>query len=191
MLSTPALTDSLAWYAVYTYPRHEQTVTEQLEWKSVEVFLPAFTSERRWKDRKVSIQIPLFPGYVFTRIRPSERARVLATPSVVRILSFNGIPAPIAEPEIQAIRLCVERGATLEQHAFLKVGERVRVLAGPFEGLEGIVIRHKSGCKLVISIDLIRQSVALEIDAKLLVSLHASQENGLSSFLSETGSLRQ
>jgi transcription antitermination factor NusG len=162
-----------AWYAVYTYPRHEKTVTEQLEWKSVEVFLPTFGAERAWKDRKARLQLPLFPGYVFTRIPLSERVKVLATPGVVRILSFNGMPAAIADSEIEAVRICLERGGTLEKHPFLKVGERVRVLKGAFEGLEGIVTRHKNGCKLVVSIDLIRQSVALEIGPELLEPLRS------------------
>jgi transcription antitermination factor NusG len=177
LIPPSATADSLAWYAVYTYPRHEKTVTEQLEWKSVEAFLPTFAYESRWKDRKVTIAAPLFPGYVFTRIRSSERARVLGTPSIVRILSFNGIPAPISDDEIDAIRLCVDRGATLEKHSFLKVGERVRVVAGSFEGLEGIVIRQKNGCKLVISIDLIHRSVALEVNAELLEPLPAPDAN--------------
>lgn len=165
------LKDTPSWYAVHTYPRHEKTATEQLEWKGVEVFLPTFASERRWKDRKVWIRPPLFPGYVFTRIHPSERTKVLATPSVIRILSFNGAPAPIPDSEIEAVRLCVERGALLEKHSFLEVGQRVRVLRGAFEGLEGMVIRRKNGCKLVVSIDLIHQAVALEISADLLEPL--------------------
>lgn len=173
VLSPSVFTDIVAWYAVYTYPRHEKVVTEQLEWKSVEVFLPTFAAERAWKDRKARLRLPLFPGYVFTRIHPSERVKVVATPGVVRILTFNGVPASIADSEIDAIRLCVDRGGTLEKHPFLKVGERVRVLTGAFEGLEGIVTRYKNGCKLVVSIDLIRQSVALEISAELLEPLRS------------------
>lgn len=165
------LRDDLSWCAVYTYPRHEKTVSEQLGWKRLEVFLPTYEKESRWKDRKMRLQLPLFPGYVFTRIHSSERAKVLTTPSVVRILSFNGMPAPIADTEIDAIRLCLDRGATLEKHSFLGVGERVRVLGGAFEGLEGIVLRQKSSCKLLISIELIHQSVTLEISPELLEAL--------------------
>ncbi len=172
LLSPSQVRDALSWYAVYTYPRHEKAVKDQLDWKAVEVFLPTFASERQWKDRKVSIDFPLFPGYIFTRIHPDERVKVLSTPSVVRMLSFNGVPAPIADSEIDAIRLCVERNAVLETHPFLKVGERVRVMRGAFEGLEGVIVRHKNACKLVLSIDLIHQSVALEIAADLLQPLH-------------------
>ena len=171
LLQPSQVNDAPSWYAVYTYPRHEKAVKDQLDWKSVESFLPTFASERHWKDRKVSIDLPLFPGYIFTRIHLSERVKVLAVPSVVRMLSFNGVPAPIANSEIDAIRLCLERSAVLEKHPFLKVGERVRVLRGAFEGLEGVVVRHKNACKLVLSIDLIHQSVALEIAADLLEPL--------------------
>ena len=167
------LRDDLSWCAVYTYPRHEKAVSEQLRWKRLEVFLPTFEKESRWKDRKMRLQLPLFPGYVFTRIQSSERAKVLTTPSVVRILSFNGMPAPIADTEIDAIRLCLDRGATLGKHCFLGVGERVRVLGGAFEGLEGIVLRQKNRCKLLISIQLIHQSVTLEISPELLEALPA------------------
>lgn len=180
IVSAPPVGDGLSWYAIYTYPRHEKTVTEQLEWKSVEVFLPTLETESRWKDRKVRIRAPLFPGYVFTRIHPNERTKVLATPSVIRILSFNGMPAPVPDAEIDAVRLCLDRGAALEKHSFLKVGERVRVTHGAFEGLKGIVIRHKNQCKLVVSIDLIHQSVALEINADLLEPLQARDASHLS-----------
>ena len=171
------------WYVAYTYPRHEKAVADQLSRKSVETFLPTFYKSSRWKDRRVTLDLPLFAGYVFTRISACERARVLAVPSVIRILSFRGVPAPVSDAEIDAIRLCIGRGAILEPHQFIAVGDRVRVKEGAFEGLEGIVVRYKNSCKLVVSIGLIHQSVALEIEANLLeqirpthipVSAHAS-----------------
>jgi len=156
------------WYVAYTYPRHEKSVTQQLSQKLVEVFLPTFNQTSRWKDRRVRIELPLFPNYVFTRISAKDRARVLSVPSVIRILSFRGVPAPVSESEIDAIRFCLERGAILEPHQFIAVGERVRVTAGAFEGLEGIVLRHDNNCKLLVSIGLIHRSVTLKIQAELL-----------------------
>jgi transcription antitermination factor NusG len=163
--------DYSRWYAVYTYPRHEKTVAEQLELKSVEAFLPTFVTENRWKDRRVRIQNPVFPGYVFTRINLSERNKVLAVTGVVRMLSFNGKPAPIDDSEIEAVKFCLERGATLEPHPFFEVGERVRVRSGMLEGLEGLVSRCKNERRLIIPISLINQSVAVEVDASLLEAL--------------------
>ena len=166
------------WYVAYTYPRHEKSVAAQLSHKLFEVFLPTFTQASRWKDRRVSIELPLFPTYVFTRIDAKDRARVLSVPSVIRILSFRGVPAPVPESEIDAIRFCLERGATLEPHQFIAVGERVRVTAGAFEGLEGIVLRQDNNCKLVVSIGLIHRSVTLKIEADLLEPVQRHRADG-------------
>jgi transcription antitermination factor NusG len=161
------------WYAVYTYPRHEKVVREQLESQSVEAFLPTFVTESRWKDRRVRTQTPVFPGYVFTRIRLVERSKVFNIPGVLRILSFNGVPAPIDDSEIDAVKLCLERGGVLKPHPFIEVGGRVRVRSGMLEGLEGLVTRCKNDRILILPIALINQSVAVEVDAELLEPLAA------------------
>lgn len=156
------------WFATYTYPRHEQAVADVLTRKGVEIFLPTVQKISQWKDRRVKLQVPLFPGYVFTRMCVDERVKVLSVPSVIRILSSRGIPVPVSEDEINAVRFCAQRGAKLQNHCFLTAGDRVQVKRGLFEGLEGIVARHNNGCRLIVSISLIHQSVALEIDADLL-----------------------
>jgi len=166
--SVPVRMAAPRWYAVYTYPRHEKSVADQLKTKFVEAFLPTYTSRSRWKDRSVEISKPLFPGYVFTRINLEDRIKVVTVPSVVRILSFNGRPAEVSDQEIESIRLCLEGGAKLEAHPFPEMGECVRVCTGAFEGVEGVVVNSKNKCKVIISISLIHQSVALEIDAKHL-----------------------
>lgn len=166
VLTVPVAAETPRWYAVYTYPRHEKAVAEQLEAKCVEAFLPIFARRSRWKDRNVELSLPLFPGYVFTRITMGDRTKIVSTPSVVRILSFNGRPAEIPDQEIESVRLCVGGGATLEVHPIPEVGELVRVCSGVFEGVEGIVLNRKNKCKVIISISLIHQAVALEIDSK-------------------------
>jgi len=167
----PALKDISYWYAVYTYPRHEKVVTEQLEAKSIETFLPTFVTESRWTDRRVQIQTPAFPGYVFIRISKSERSKVFAIPGVVKILSYNGVPAPIDELEIEAVKLCLKRGATPAAHTFIEIGERVRVRSGILEGVEGLIVRCKNERRLIVPISLINQSIAVEVDADLLEPL--------------------
>ena len=157
-----AIADGPRWYAAYTYPRHEKVVETQLEQKAVDVFLPTFSVISRWKDRRVRTAHPVFPGYVFTRIYLRDRIRVVSTPSVIRIVSFKGMPAPISDQEIEAVRVCLA-GGSIEPHPFIGVGERVNVRSGPFEGISGIVIRRTNQCKLVVSIGLIHQSFALEI----------------------------
>jgi transcription antitermination factor NusG len=156
------------WFAAYTYPRHEKAVADVLARKSVEIFLPTVHKISQWKDRRVSQELPLFPSYVFARICAGEKAKVLSMPSVIRILSLRGVPIPVSDDEIDAVRLCIQHGAKLEKYGFLTVGDRVQVKRGVFEGLEGIVVRHNNGCKLIVSVSLIQQSVALEIDADLL-----------------------
>jgi transcription antitermination factor NusG len=168
-----AVSDVPRWYAVYTYPRHEKVVMEQLESRSVEAFLPTSLIESRWKDRRVRIQTPVFPGYVFTRIKLAERSKVFNIPGVLRMLSFNGAPAPIDDSEIDAVKLCLERGGTLKPHPFIEVGERVRVRSGMLEGVEGLVTRCKNDRILILPIALINQSVAVEVDADLLEPLAA------------------
>lgn len=160
--------DKSRWYVAYTYPRHEKAVADQLQMCSVETFLPTYKHVSRWKDRRVCLQVPLFSGYVFTRMAAQDRTKVLSTPSVIRILSFQGKPVPVSDAEIDAIRICVERGAKLEPHPFVVVGDQVRVREGVFEGLTGIVVRHKNSCKLVVSVALIHQSISLEIDPQSL-----------------------
>jgi transcription antitermination factor NusG len=161
------------WWAVYTQPRHEKTVRNHLEARAIEAFLPVAIEHSKWKDRRVTLEVPAFPGYVFVRTPLHERVPVLSTPGVVRILSFNGMPASIDAAEIEALRLCQWDGARLEPHPFAAIGERVRVRAGALQGLEGMVIRKKSGLRLVLSVSLIHQSVAVEVEASLLEPVQA------------------
>lgn len=163
-----SLIDLSRWYAVYTYPRHEKSVLEHFESKSLEAFLPTFVTESRWKDRRVRLKTPVFPGYVFTRINASQRNKVLSSPGVIRMLCFNGMPAPIDDAEIESVKLCLERGLVLGPCPFFEVGDRVRVKSGVLEGLEGHISRRKNDRRLIVPITLIHQSVAIEIDVQLL-----------------------
>ena len=169
---------SARWYAVTTQPRHEKVVAQQLKAKSIETFLPLLTTPSRWKDRRVFIDRPIFPGYVFTHIELKERHHVLSIPSVVRLLSFGGVPAAIDDAEIEAVRLCLTYGNKLEPFPFPQSGELVRVTSGALQGLEGIVTRHKNQCRIIVSIALIHKSIAAEIDGHLLEPLsHFSEQS--------------
>ena len=154
-----------AWWAIYTRHQHEKTVADMLSVKGFEVFLPLYDSMRRWKDRNKLLSLPLFPCYVFVRGGLDRRLQVMTTPGVHMIL-FNGERvATIAEDEIQAIRRTVEGPFNVEPHPFLRCGERVRVKRGSLEGVEGILVRKKNQFRLVISVEMLAQSVAVEIDA--------------------------
>jgi len=154
----------LNWYALYTCPRHEKCVAQQIEQRSIPCFLPLYRSVRRWKDRRKELELALFPGYVFVHLALKDRLRVLQLPSAVRLVSFNGQPAILPEAEIEGLRQRLSRCGSMEPHPYLTVGRRVRVCGGPMQGLEGIIVRRKDHCRVVFSLDLLMRSVAVEVD---------------------------
>jgi transcription termination/antitermination protein NusG len=152
------------WYAAYTCANHERKVREQLEQRSVEAFLPVYETVRRWKDRGVRLELPLFPGYVFVHLALRDRLRVLQIPGVAKLVGFNGMPTALPNEEIEALKKSLTCGVRAEPHPYLKVGQRLRVRSGPLQGLEGILVRKKNRSRFVMSLDLIMRSVAVEID---------------------------
>jgi transcription antitermination factor NusG len=159
------------WYAVYTFANHERRVADQLASRGVEHFLPQYESVRWWKDRKVRLQLPLFPGYLFVHLAAQERLRVLHVPGVVRLVGFDGSPTPMPEEDLERIREFVGRGWHAEPHPYLPAGRRVRVVCGPLAGMAGIVLRRKNRSRLVLSFDLIQRSVAIEMEEGDLVAI--------------------
>jgi transcription antitermination factor NusG len=162
--SQPQAISGLNWYALYTCPRHEKCVAQQIEQRSISCFLPLYRSVRRWKGRRKELELALFPGYVFVRLALQDRFRVLQLPSAVRLVGFNGLPAVLPEDEIEQLRQRLSRTGKMEPHPYVRVGRRVRVCGGPMQGLEGIVVRRKDRCRVVFSLDLIMRSVAVEVD---------------------------
>lgn len=165
---SPLNSSQNSWYAACTRANHEKRVAEQLSARSVEHFLPLYESIRRWKDRRVRLQMPLFPGYVFVHLHRCDRLQVLETPGVARFVSFNGTPAVLPEAEITALKAGLEQGVRAMPHPYLRAGRRVRITQGPLEGLEGIVVRKKNAPRFVISLDLIQRSILLDIDVSLV-----------------------
>ncbi len=171
MLSTQSISSEVGirkascWWVLYTRHQHEKTVAGMLSEKGFEVFLPLYESVRLWKDRKKRITLPLFPCYVFVQGGPDRRLEILTTPGIHSILFYGESVAIIPQEEIQAIRRIVEGNFRVEPHLFLQCGERVRVTRGPLEGVEGVLVRKKNLYNLVLSVDMMAQSVAVEIDA--------------------------
>jgi transcription antitermination factor NusG len=157
--------DDSAWWALYTSHRHEKAVARMLQAKEFEVFLPLYQSLRRWTDRDKTLSLPLFPGYVFVRGGLNRRLEVVTTPGVQMILFYGERVAIIPEVEIHAIQNMLEEPYHAEPHPYLKCGDRVRVKRGSLEGIEGILVRKKNLYRLVLSVDLLARSVAVEIDA--------------------------
>jgi transcription antitermination factor NusG len=152
------------WCAIYTRHQHEKVIAQVLSTKGLEVFLPLYNSTRRWKDRTVELSLPLFPCYLFLRGMKDRRLDVVTTPGIVSILSVNGEVAVIPESEIESIRKAIEWGNRVEPHPFLRRGDRVRVISGPLQGLEGILVRRKNLYRLVLSVELLERSAAVEVD---------------------------
>jgi len=152
------------WYAAYTCANHEKRVAQQVERRSLECFLPLYESVRRWKDRRVRLELPLFPGYVFVRLALRDRLQVLEIPGVARLVGFNGHPTPVPVEDIETIRACLAGRHPMQPHCFVQRGQRVRVLSGPLAGLTGIVVRQKKRTLFVISLELLMRSVSVEID---------------------------
>jgi transcription antitermination factor NusG len=151
------------WYAAYTRANHERRVAQELAERSVEHFLPQYQSRRKWKDREVELSLPLFPGYVFVRIALENKLRVLQVPGVACLVSFAGKPAVVPAEEFGRIQELLNQKVSATPHPYLNVGRKARVLDGPFAGLEGIVVRWNKRNRLVISLDLIARSIAVEL----------------------------
>jgi transcription antitermination factor NusG len=165
------------WFAVYTTCRHEKRVAEHLQRREIEHYLPLYRSHRKWKDgSRVVLSLPLFPGYVFVRICRNERVAVLEVPSVLWIV---GSPAsqPTALPafEIETLRAALDP-SRVEPFPLLTAGQRVRIRSGALAGIEGIVVRQKNGFRVVITLELIMQSIAVEIDAEDLEGIDATPQ---------------
>jgi transcription antitermination factor NusG len=154
----------VSWYAIYTRHQHEKVVANVLTTKGFEVFLPVYTARHQWKDRTKELSLPLFPSYVFVHTCLRERVEVLRTPGVYQFVEFGGVPCPISLHEVQAVRRAIDHSLAIVPHPYLHCGDRVRVRSGPLTGSEGILLRVKSQYRLVLSIDILNRSVAVEVE---------------------------
>jgi len=156
---------SANWFAAYTNSHHEKRVASRLAERQIESFLPVYATRHRWKNRcEMNLELPLFPNYVLVRIDPRERSRVLEVPGVLSLVGSGRILSPLPDFEIEALRSGVGR-RKMEPHPYLVVGERARIKAGPMAGTEGVLVRRKNNFRIVLALDVIMQSVAVEVDA--------------------------
>ena len=156
---------SSGWWALYTRHQHEKIVAEMLSAKGFEVFLPLYESTRHWKDRCKVISLPLFPCYVFIRGELDRQLQAVTTPGVHMVLGSGDGIALIPNGDIEAIRKIVQEPSRVEPHLFLTCGERVRVIRGCLQGIEGILLRKKNLSRLIVSVDMLAQAMVVEIDA--------------------------
>ena len=153
------------WYAIRTRSRHEKKVAAQLAGRGVEPFLPLAKRWSRWKDRRKWIEVPLFPGYCFGRFGVEARALVLKVAGVVSLVGKGGVPEPVSEDEIEAVRRVVAGPLPYDPCPELIPGRPVEVIRGPLMGVRGLLIRKDAKARLLIVVNAIRQGASLEIDA--------------------------
>jgi len=160
---TTASAAPLEWFAAYTLPRHEKAAGRQFDARHIEWFLPLYRVSRRWKNGcKVTVEQPLFPSYIFVCINRCQAVSVLQVPGVLTIVSAGRELASLPTSEVEALR----SGLPLRQfepHPYLAVGEKVRIVSGSLAGMIGVLLRKKNNLRVVLTLDLIRQSVAVEV----------------------------
>ncbi len=152
------------WYAVYVRPRHEKFVASHLDVKSVEYFLPIYKEIHNWKNGcRMHMELPLFPGYLFTRIFLSQRVSVLECPGVIRFVGINHELSPVEDSEIESLRLGLQTHFA-RPHPYLAVGTKIRVRCGPFEGRIGSLVREQGQTRVILSMDILKRSIAVELN---------------------------
>src|SRR5215510_5894160 len=163
------------WVALQTKPKNEKKVDYLLRQKGYQCLTPTYRLKRRWSDRTVEVELPLFPGYVFCLLSSSVLAKAISTQGVIRVVGFGGEPAEIAASEIEALRLLARSNLLREPWKYLPQGTTVLVETGPLAGAEGIINVDGSTRKLVISVTLLQRSVAVRLDEDTAVSVIACQ----------------
>jgi len=165
-LATPVGQNAENWYAVLTRARHEKAAAHRLGERGVTTFLPTVTEVHRWNDRKKTVELPLFSCYLFVKLMPGneERQRVLRTDSVLGLVGTQGLGTPIPNDQIDAVRTLVSEHLPCCSHPFLKTGQRVRIRGGALEGIEGILLSRNGNRRLIISVDAMQRSLAIQVE---------------------------
>ena len=175
--SGPPEPSTKQWFAIYTTCRHEKRVASHFEHRAIEHYLPLYRSHRRWKDgSRPVVEQPLFPGYVFVRIGREQRVPVLEVPGVIWVVGKSvSQPTPLPEFEIETLRSALDP-MRVEPYPMLAAGQRVRIRSGALTGIEGIVVRQKNSFRVVITLELIMQSIAVELNSEDLEPIDSKSD---------------
>lgn len=157
------------WYALTVQPKHEHLAARGLRARGVEVYLPVQRARRRWSDRTKSLDVVLFPGYVFCRFGVMDKLRVMTSPSVRGIVRNGREPIPVDDLEIESIRTLILSGRPIDMCPFLRVGEHVRIHHGPFESVRGVIVRTDDNWRVVVSVEALGCSISIEVDANQIL----------------------
>jgi transcription antitermination factor NusG len=167
------------WYAIHVFPQHEKSAQKHLDMREIESFLPAYETVRVWKNRqRVKLILPLFPTYLFVRINSRERAKVLQSPGVLRIVGNGREHVPLPDSDVEFLRsdFCRRR---IEPYSDLVIGERVRIKSGVMQGLQGTLVRKSNSMRFVMTLELINQHAAIEVDAPDLERIAFQSQDAL------------
>lgn len=169
------------WFAAQTRSRHEKVAATMLESLGVPHYLPLRAETHRWSDRKKTVATPLFKGYLFVKLNPTKgsRLRVLTTPGITGLVGNQTGPLPIPDTDIEKIRTVLAQEVECDPFPFYSIGERVRVKRGALTGVEGTLVRTEADCKLVLSVEMIQQSIAINIHASDVEPAERSANIGL------------
>jgi transcription antitermination factor NusG len=167
-MSEEASDEQVFWYALTTRSQHEKKAVEALDLRGFQTFLPLYRARRRWSDRTKVLDLPLFPGYVFCRFAVEHRVRVLTSPNIAAVVGIGKQPVPLADEEILAIKTMIASGLRVEPWQFLEVGQKVRLEGGALDGLIGILVQEKNSLRVVVNVELLHRSVAVEISRERL-----------------------
>ena len=165
------------WHALYTRHQHEKVVAHALSGKGFEVFLPQYRAIHQWKDRQKEVLLPLFPNYVFICGGLDRMLSIITTPGIHSLVTWGARPAEIPPEEIESVRRLVNSPLQVAPHPFLKCGDLVRIKSGPLEGIEGILVRKTRGVRLVLSVEMLSQSAAVEVDIKIVERVPACERD--------------
>jgi transcription elongation factor/antiterminator RfaH len=168
----------MRWFAVYVRSRHEARVAKHFQDREIEYFLPLYKEERKWSDRKVEIELPLFPGYLFVRMRRTleNMYRVVEVPGVITIVGRGSSPEALEDAEIELLRKAMKNPHQAKPHKFMKAGDKVRVTSGPLQGAEGFLVREKGKSRVVLQIGTIERSMSVEVDADAVAPVTEREE---------------
>jgi transcription antitermination factor NusG len=159
------------WFALQTWPKNERKVESLLKQKGYECFTPIYRSKRKWSDRTVEIDFPLFPGYIFCRFNPSALGKAISTQGVTRVVGFGGKPTEVAREEVDALLVLARSNFLREPWKYLPNGTQVLVQTGPLAGIQGVITADENKSRLVISITLLQRSVAIQLGEDTVVSV--------------------
>ncbi|HTR48139.1 MAG TPA: UpxY family transcription antiterminator [Verrucomicrobiae bacterium] len=161
------------WYAVYTKHQHEKKSADLLARKGLEVYLPLYESVRQWRDRKKTLNVPLFPGYVFLRSTLDNRLEILTTPGIFFIVATAGHACSLPDREIESMKTLTTSHAAIEPHPYLKSGDHVRIRRGPLAGVSGILTWVRNQHRVVLGVELLQKAVSVEVIASDLEKIGA------------------